>query len=210
MFSLNISYDLDLSQIYYKDWKDDLGNNLLSLGKRGNADDFVVIGDLEKPYFTKTKLSRMKKSDLLDLAEQYDKTYIYDDWLKCDIISELLSITCKDHYTSVYDNTRWHNLDYTFRVIGYSQGDAVKVLILDSEYNWNTEKSLQNLFYDVPVSGMLTFLDKEYYIDEFMSDVYNYDIEDILENFQKSYTGCYKHQILEFLKNNLPANLEYR
>lgn len=50
MFSLNISYDLNLSRIYYNDWKEDLGDNLLRLGKRGNADDFMVIGDLEKPY----------------------------------------------------------------------------------------------------------------------------------------------------------------
>lgn len=210
MFTLNISYDLDLSSINYQDWKENLDDNLLSLCDRWRSCDYMIIGNLDKPYFTKTALTRMKKDDLLDLAEYYGYPHIYEDWLKSEIVTELQSIvTTRHHYKTHYEETSWHDLDCSFTVTGYSQGDVVKVLILGDEFKWNTEKCLQNLFYDVPVSGTLSFLDKEYYIDEFMSDEYDYDIDDIINNFKKHYTGWYKERIIKFLQDNLPTRLDY-
>lgn len=210
MFTLDISYDSDLSRINYRDWKDDLGDNLLDLfDSRGNC-EYLVIGHLDKPYFTKTALTRMHKADLIELAEYYGYTHVGDYWLKSEIVVELQSlITVRHHYKIHYAETRWHDLDCDFTVRGYCKGEAVKVLILDGEYRWNTEKHLQNLFYRVPVSGTLSFPDGEYFIDEFMSDEYDYDPDDIVSNFKKHYTGRYKERIVKFLQNNLPARLDY-
>ena len=63
MFTLNVRYDLDASRINYQDWKDDLDDNLLALDENNrNGSDYMVIGHLDKPYFTKTALTRMKKN----------------------------------------------------------------------------------------------------------------------------------------------------
>lgn len=210
--SVNVSYDLDLSNMWFSEWKTELKDNLLMMRSGRDGTDYIVIGNLEKPYYSKSKLTRMKKDVLLDLANEYGLYYIDEFWTKRDIVLEMLStITVGHHYKNHYENERWHNLECDFVIRGYCQGDAIRVNILDKEYAWNTEDFLTNLFYDTPISGVITFKGKEIYIEEILSDSYVFwDKSDFIERASKYYTDEDKAEFLEFLEYALPETLDYR
>src|SRR5690625_7597163 len=76
---VNVFYDTDLSMIDFDVWKTELErqNALLTFnGTYSRQTDYIVIGDLSKPYFNKSQLSRLKKAELIYLHEYYNKQYI--------------------------------------------------------------------------------------------------------------------------------------
>lgn len=197
-------YDIDLANIYFEDWKTDLeyNNQLLMFSSRNGTDYIVLAENLSEPYYRKSELNKMRKSDLIDLCHNLD-VYVSTDFTKKDIIDEIMCVVdIEYYYTKHYENSSWHDLEYDFSVIGYCQGDCFKVNILSDNLKWNTKEYLTNLFYDTPINhGKISFLDREIYLDEYCESLYEWNLDGLVNNFEKSYKGWYKDRIIEIIKN---------
>ena len=72
------------------------------------------LSDLQKvaneSYYKKSKLARMNKIDLTNLADEM-LGYGFDDSNKQALIDGLMSITNKDYYTNHYENESYKNLN---------------------------------------------------------------------------------------------------
>ena len=109
--------------------------------------DYLVIFENEKvlneSYYKKSKLARMNKTNLTNLADEM-LGYGFDDSSKKTLIDGLTSITNKDYYTNCYENESYNNLDYDFTVEGYSQGDCCKVKLVGNVEKWINKDYLTN------------------------------------------------------------------
>lgn len=207
-FNLTALADTHLSQIYFEEFINGSDCPVLLIG-----DYFLIVGDTDKPYFKKSHLFKMKKRELEELAAILCSFYY--DATKQELIYELEGITIADYYKAVAQG--WHSAkDYDFIIRGHSQGDAVKVLLLEDAPKHITEDYLTNLFYDCPsyirldITNNLTEEERELYLDELLSNTYHYDKEEIIDNISQYDDLDYKEEILEYLKSNLPDYLEVR
>lgn len=90
---------------------------------------------------------------------------------------------------------------------GYSQGDWAKVYIpKELENNSGIQSTIDHLFWDSPVYGIIKINDEEIYVDELLSNVYEWNKEEVLSELKSQVS----EKTYEYLKNNLPTNLEYR
>ena len=62
------------------------------------------------------------------------------------------------------------------------------------------------MFWDSPVYGIIKINDEEIYVDELLSDIYEWNKEEVLSKLKNQVS----EKTYEYLKNNLPTNLEYR
>lgn len=205
MFNVtNPYFDVVLSSIWYDDWKTDLeyNNQLLMFRGRNGVDYVVLADDLSKPYYKKSELSKMKKSELIDLICDLG-FYINGSCTKSDLITEIIGLAdIEYYYTKHHENRRWHDLECDFTVYGHCQGDAIKVIILSGDLKRNTKETLTNLFYDTPINhGKIEFLDQEIYLDGYAENFYEWDKEALISNFEKNYKGWYKNRIIELIKD---------
>ena len=206
MLKLNLSvrYDNDLSQILFDEFKNE--NQVLFFGDR--RIDYCVIFENEEvknaPYYKKSKLARMKKSDLIGLCH-YHALHLNKFENKAELIDILLSIDNEQFYNDHYNQDNYSRLDYDFDIRGYCQGDFVKIKKVGS-VEWcektYSENYLTNLFFDSPVGGKIELVELEesssgfigdcqensifeIYIDELLADQYNYSKDEIISNFEK-------------------------
>ena len=132
-FKVNISYDTDIANLYINVFKEGhMGDNVnLFFGKRET--DYLVIIENEtvgnQNHYKKSKLNRMNKTDLTNLADEM-LGYGFNDSSKQTLINGLISITNKDYYTGHYENESYNSLDYDFAIRGYNQGEYCKVKIV--------------------------------------------------------------------------------
>ena len=179
-FKVNIHYDTDLANLYFNNFKDGYVNDNINLffGKRET--DYLVIIENEtvanQSHYKKSKLARMNKIDLTNLADEM-LGYSFDDSTKQTLIDGLMSITNKDYYTNHYENECYNNLDYDFAVIGNSQGDYCKVKIVGNVEKWINKEYLTNLFYNTPMRGNIEVFKNGSLIDDF----HLYDLENFNE-----------------------------
>lgn len=211
---VNVFYDTDLSRIYIEDWKTDLMvSNSLFIKEGRNGIDYIVIGDMNKLKYNIDELKQMDEKCLIDLHQKifgYYSEDSEDEKMFEYLIEDLLIVDNKMLYKNHYDENSWHELDYDFIVTGYNQGDAIKVLILDDEFNWNTKKYLTNLFFDTPISGTIVFKGQEYNVPEYLYDEYDFWCKDgFIKNFMDLYAGNDRDEILEFLNHYLPEEIDY-
>lgn len=216
-FNLNIFYNNDLSQIYFDDFMKEIQEDSLIVNGR-NGINYIVLGNIDKPHYTKTELKAMSRDELVDMGFEYGG-YDYSNYTrKSDIVEDLHQVITNEIYYKEHQ-------EYDFTVTGYSQGDFVKVLILDKDnYKHITKDYLRNLFYDSPVYASLEILElypdehgikqekiiDEIYLDEHLSDLYQYDKEELIENLQKQLKHELKPSIISYLKNNLPEQPDYK
>lgn len=211
---VNLYYSNDLSQIYFNDFKWDLESQDKLLMLRGrNGVDYMIFANLYDLYFDDEKLEGLCESGVIDLYQDY-VCYDYEG-LSIDELKEELkqSITISENYSKMYDSVHWHDLEYDYILHGYSQGDAVKVLNLlgDDDDTYIPKKDeLHNLLFDAAVDGEIIFDGAELMFGEYLKNSYEYDKEDFLDNFKNLYNGDHKEELLEFLKVELPAQLEYK
>ena len=215
-------YSNDLSQIYFDDFKNEIENHSLWLGDRKT--DYLVIFESEAlkdaPYYKKSVLSKMKKSDLFELCEMFELIGYWQDekdLLKAELIGELLTVDNEQFYKHHFSENTWHDLDYTFKVVGYSQGDVIKVLLIGNVEKYINENHLQNIFFDIPINGCVTI----YKNDEYLAEINFYDLnnfneydyfdKDNLVEMMKDYCKdeLYCASIVEYLENNLNDQLDY-
>lgn len=107
--------------------------------------------------------------------------------------------------------SKYFELDFhVYQTRGYSQGDAATILISKNTGCLDHVKQLiDNVFWDQPIYARLECNGAEYYLDQNV-DRYDYDKDNMIEQFQKDNVGCeHFNQIVEFLSDNLPENLDY-
>ena len=95
----------------------------------------------------------------------------------------------------------------TITTTGYSQGDWAEVYI-PKEFKdkpW-IQSTIDHLFWDSPVYGIIKVNDEEIYVDELLSDIYEWDKDEILSKLKNDVS----EKTYEYLKNNLPETLGYR
>ena len=242
--NLTIHYDNDLSFIYFEDFKQEA--NALFLGNR-RTDYLVIFENSEiqrSAYFKKSRLAKMDKSELYDLALKMDLvSYSKSEYKKADLIEFLLEISNEEYYSKHYEIEYYSDLDYDFSISEYSQGDYLKVKKVGSDKFKNefySKEYLENIFFDCPIYGRLTISEIdpnadflhlaketeifELYLEEFLSDDYNYSKDELLLNFKEynfnkyynllefenKYNLIFKDFIFNYLSKNLPEYLEHR
>ena len=218
-FSNNISYDNHLSQIYYEDFKLEItGRSFIGEGRNGI--DYLVIFDSIKAanaaYYKKSSLVKLKKAMLLDMLELYDYSLASDSMLKSDIIEELLEITNLDYYQWFYNENNWGDLDCDFIIHGYSQGDAVKVLLVGNVEPYINDSMLTNLFYDSPISGEINIVLNNDNIDIVLHELDDFNEYDYYDKYKliamidkHTIDEVYHDELINYLSDNLSDNLEY-
>lgn len=183
-----------------------------------NGADFIVFGELDKPYCTKTALNALSKAELQDL---YSVHYACPDGMtKKEMIEDLVLITMEEYFEEVYDNTSWHDLPYDYILCGYSQGGAVKVYVhgnmaKDQSSMIPAKDDLHHLLFDSPISGHITVKGEE--IDEglILDSCYKYDKQAALakaRNIDQEDLpeGVSKEDLLSVLEAFLPDKIAYR
>ena len=179
-FNHHITYDCDLAHLYFNDFEESRMNDNINLFFGSRQTDYLVIFENEKvlneSYYKKSKLARMNKTDLTNLADEM-LGYGFDDSTKQTLIDGLISITNEDYYTSHYENECYKSLDYDFAISGYSQGDYRKVKIIGNVEKWIDKDYLTNIFYNTPISGNIEVFKNGSLIDDF----HLYDLENFNE-----------------------------
>lgn len=236
-FDVNANYSNDLSSIYYSDFTDEWKNKMLHFG-----DHYMVLFASEDiknaPYYKISHLKKMNKQALYDLCEQYDilnyhhSDCDYDENTKQNLVDEIMRyVDNEKHYEHHYNESNYHDLDYDFRVIGYCQGDVVKVKLVGSEkeflkHSYMPEAEyLTHIFYDSPIQGSITVLcnSEELTNLDCNSQINFYEVSDFNEydywdkqdfiNKVKNTDWIVKLEyfdlLIEYLESNLPTSLNY-
>lgn len=219
-FKVNVSYDTDLSNLYFNDFKEGHMNDNINLFFGSRETDYLVIFENEKvlneSYYKKSKLARMNKTDLTNLADEM-LGYGFDDSTKQTLIDGLMSITNEDYYTSHYENECYNSLDYDFAISGYSQGDCSKVKIIGNVEKWIDKDYLTNIFYNTPISGNIEVFKNGSLIDDFqLYDLANFDEYDSYDKdklIAMTADYCsnkdYKDLLIAYLDKNLKYTIDY-
>ena len=224
-FKVNVSYDTDLANLYYNDFKNCNMNDNVNLFFGNNLTDYLVILENEKvantSYYKKSQLTRMNKASLYELLEKHNMNITYelnyDEMTKSIMIDNLLLISNADYYTSHYENEYYQDLDYDFVISGYSQGDYCKVKIVGNVEKWINKDYLTNVFYDAPLTGSVEVYCNGKFIHDFsLYDLANFDgyasysksdIINMIAEFCKSEGYC--NLLIEYLNGNLSDDFEY-
>ena len=203
-----VFYDNDLSQIYYDDFEAE--NTRLNFG-RDSA--LFLVGDSSNPFYTKYQLDAMSKAEVFDLWINYEFGYsvAINDYLKSEYISDLLTVTIKRHYEYLISQYSWHDIKDNFAhdsyiSHGYSQGDSVYIVSLESPIDRSMRKYIDHILWDCPLNIRADINGIDYYEDSFLTDCYSYDTDAIKEKIQALEISDYAKQ---WLCDNLPDYPEY-
>ena len=227
-FDLYAKYSNDLSSIYYSDFMTEWENKIIK------HDHYIVFFASENiknaPYYKISHLRKMSKQALFDLCEQYEilnynhTCHDYEYNKKDDLINEIMRyVDNEKYYEHHYNETRYNDLDYDFRVVGYCQGDAIKIKLVGSEKEFKdqsympTSDYLTNIFYDSPINGCIAVLCNDEIITDFnFNEVDNfneYDHWNKLDFIEKVKSDKwinekeYFNLLIEYLENELPTSL---
>jgi len=170
-FKVNVSYDADLANLYFNDFKDGSMNDNVNLFLGSCQTDYLVIFENEKvlneSYYKKSKLARMNKDELYGLNYFHELVWRTADCLKSELIDNLLSVNNEEYYKNHYEKEYYQDLDYDFSISGYSQGDYCKVKLVGNVEKWINKEYLTNVFYNTPISGTIEVFKDGVLIDEF-------------------------------------------
>ena len=216
-FEHNISYDNSLSSIYYNDFiKGYTGVTVQSFGNR-QTDYIVIYGDdvkMTDDYYDINYLESLSNEELIELLDSI-QLYNYDEEDREDMIYQLKQIDNEDFYTRHFDSVSWRDLDYDFNIVGYSQGDNIKVKMLGNASEYYNEDGLTHLFYDSPISGSVNVysngeLIDELFADEHLENYYNWDKVQFINNVSNATLDKGYHALLnQWLVDNLEDELDY-
>ena len=221
-FKVNISYDTDLANIYFNDFKEGHMNNNINLFFGSRQTDYLVIFENEKvlneSYYKKYKLARMNKDELYGLNYFHDSIlWRNKEFLKSELIDNLLSINNEEYYKNHYEKDCYKDLDFDFAISGHNQGDYCKVKIVGNVEKWINKEYLTHLFYDVPMSGNIEVFKNGSLIDDFhLYDLVNFGEYDSYDKDKliamiKDYCSNedYKDLLVAYLDKNLNTNVDY-
>lgn len=231
-FELNTFKDTELSQIYCREFLDGCECPVIY------KNDYLVIFEdttkAEEKAFSKSKLNKMKKSDLWAICDNLAIDWLDEESTKAEIIEELASLSKFAYFERLADEQGYSCKDFDFVISGYSQGDSVKVKRVGKAYH--SQDYLTNLFYDTVCYCRLdivsiteaqfahnanTDLIGEIDLAEFLSNSYEWNKEEVIDGFKISsysfdsldqkFRVDMKAEIVKFLEQNLPDELnEYK
>lgn len=191
-------------------------------------------GDVEEMWkvpeeMTPTDLLMTLKDDVdeEEWMELFEKYFELQETLSFDSVL----YDAQDILEGAFEEWKEENLEPQFfevPVNGYSQGDFHDVIVPfktleetpyhpDSKEQWNLNRlkeTFRNLLFDAPIWGRLEINDEEIMLDEALSDVYDYDKDEIIQ-FVKDHEEVAKHPkdrqqyIVEWVIENLPDEPEY-
>ena len=222
-FNVNVSYDTDLANLYYNDFKNGYMNDNVNLFFGSRQTEYLVIIESEtvakQSYYKKSKLSRMNKACLYELLEKNNHNIIYtcniEDMTKSDMIDCLLEIDNQEYYSKHYDDEYYQDLEYDFSIRGYSQDEYCKVKLVSNVEKWINKEYLTNVFYDTPISGIIEVFDNDVLIDEFslydlkeFDEYAHYDKDKLIAMVDEYCKGEeYAQDLLSYLNENLNNGL---
>ena len=216
-FEHNISYNNDLASIYYNDFiKGYTGVTVQSFGNR-QTDYLVIYGDNVKmtdDYYDINYLESLSNDELIELLDSLE-IYDYDIDSRDNMLSELDNITNETYYQKHFESVNWYNLDSDFNIVGYSQGDNIKVKLVGNAGEYYDEDSLTHLFYDSPISGIVNVysngeLIEELFADEYLENYYNWDKVQFINYVSNATIDKGYHALLnQWLVDNLDSELDY-
>ena len=220
-FKVSVSYDTDLANIYFNDFKEGHMNDNVNLFFGSRQTDYLVIFENEKvlneSYYKKSKLARMNKEELYGLNYYHDLVWRTKTLLKSELIENLLSVNNEEYYKNHYEKESYQDLDYDFAIRGYGQGEYFKVKIVGNVEKWINKEYLTRLFYDTPMSGNIEVFKNGSLIDDFqLYDLENFDEythydKDKLISMISDYCSNedYKDLLVAHLDKNLNTNIDY-
>jgi len=210
---LNISYDTSLATMYFDEWLDgSSGENVERIDLGGRDNYLYLIGDSADSYYKKSALNKMSKAELIELDNNYQLLQPYDtkECKKSEYIAELQNVTIKKHYEYLASQYSWHEMSdncphdsYVSR--GYSQGDAVIIVKIDG-LTPGYKKYIDNLFWDCPITGIITVDNNDFYIDELLDDYYQWDLYSVKSKVNELPISDYAKS---FICDNLPDYPNY-
>ena len=130
------------------------------------------------------------------------------------MIYQLQQFDNEDYYSRHFESVNWRNLDSDFSIVGYSQGDNIKVKMLGNASDYYNEDGLSHLFYDAPINGRIDVyngeLIDELYADEYLDNYYNWDKVQFINNVSNATLDKGYHALLnQWLIDNLDDELKY-
>ena len=216
-FKVSVSYDTDLANLYFNDFKEGHMNDNINLFFGSRQTDYLVIFENEKvantSYYKRYKLARMNKDELYGLNYYHDLIWRNREYLKSELIENLLSVNNEEYYKNHYEKDYYQNLEHDFIVKGHSQGDCFKVKLVGNVEEWINKEYLANIFYDTPLGGNIEVFEDGVSIDEFNLydlegfDEYAYYDKDKLIAMIADY--CKDGDYIDLLVTYLNDNLNY-
>lgn len=204
VINLDLFYDNDLSSISYSDFEAGADGNQVTRIESSRDTLALLIGDSEKPYYKKSQLNKMRKSELLELFYSYVLGYGCDDLTKSELIDDLMNVTISRFYNMLNAEYSWHkfgeNIPHNYFISrGYSQGDAIYIIDVGADYDVIKGKNyINSLLWDTPVTLILNINGVDYY--DLIDDCYNFDYHKTIENIKKL-------DVSEYAKNWIVSNL---
>lgn len=187
----NVFYDTSLAQFYFDEWLNGSDGYEVTRINFGRDCNLYLIGDADKPYYSKLDLKAKSKKQLFKLMLDYDLLSYnaeLNDFKKSEYIADLLNVTHKRHYERLCSEYNWHgiqeNIQHNFYISrGYSQGEAVIIVFLNSNDDTKEYREyINHIFWDCPIYISANINGREFYTDDFMgngSDCYEWNREDI-------------------------------
>ena len=214
-FKVSVSYDTDLANLYFDNFKEGHMNDNVNLFFGSRQTDYLVIFENEKvantSYYKRYKLARMNKDELEGLNYYHDLIWRNREYLKSELIENLLSVNNEEYYKNHYEKDYYQNLEYDFIVRGHSQGDCCKVKIVGNVDKWINKEYLTNIFYNTPIRGNIEVFKNGSLIDDFhlydLANFNEYDYYDKDKLIAMTADYCsnkdYKDLLIAYLDKNL-------
>ena len=157
--------------------------------------------ELSQHYFGKP-FTKLNRSELVEFLEYQT----YDNSERAEFFQE--------NFTPLYE---------TIITLGHCQGDYAEVIITRQFKEFLKENgrtfeqseqglsdTIDNLFWNAPIHCRLEIDKDEFYIDELLPDVYEWDKDDVLELIAKNLEHPENVYILKWLEQALPEYPEYQ
>ena len=220
-FQHHIAYDCNLANLYFNVFKEGHMNDNINLFFGSRETDYLVIFENEKvlneSYYKKYKLARMNKDELFGLNYYHDLLWRNREYLKSELIDNLLSVNNEEYYRNSYEKEDYRNLECDFIVEGYNQGDYCKVKLVGNVEKWINKDYLTNIFYNTPLKGNIEVFKNGSLIDDFhLYDLANFDEYDSYDKdklIAMTADYCsnedYKDLLIAYLDKNLNTDIDY-
>ena len=220
-FNHHIAYDCDLANLYFNVFKEGHMSDNINLFFGSRETDYLVIFENEKvantSYYKKYKLARMNKDELYGLNYYHDLIWRNREYLKSELIENLLSVNNEEYYRNSFEKELYQDLDFDFVVIGHSQGECFRVKLVGNVDKWINKDYLTNICYNTPLSGNIEVFKNGSLIDDFhlceLANFNEYDSYDKDKLIAMTADYCsnkdYKDLLVAYLDKNLSDTIDY-
>lgn len=226
---LNVTYDNDLSQMWFDDTFENIyreGGSLINNYSRvnvylytqyGNISNDFDLADIENYNVKKCTVKALK--DFLKDELGMDKSLV-NSLIKSELLAEVVDFHSYnlDGLLLAFEVLDIIPLYSVISTRGYCQGDYAEIILpfelFDNKEPTKEElnsykKEVDQLFWDQPIYINFNINDEEFCINEFLNDMYKYDQKEILQIVNDNLEHEKKAYIISWLEENLPSDPSY-